>query len=90
MQHHLHDHFRCSRQDAEAIPINIEMTDDLVDKNSFCMLEFDAALSSRNDSARVTIPSHLLVVQKLVSLAKSYLLQFCDHLWVHGLLLDSC
>ena len=78
-------HFKSIRNRAQRNTLNFETLENLEYNYAFTMIELENALSACNSSA----PGHdnvsFEMIQKLAPLAKSYLLQFYNSLWLKNL-----
>ena len=81
----LDEHFRNIKVTAEREPINFETLEDIYYNKKFSMIELEFALSTCNDSAPGKDEICFEMIKNLAPLAKSYLLQFYNHLWIRNL-----
>ena len=81
----LDEHFRKIKRKTESKVLNFETVQDLYYNRIFSMDEFDYALTSCNNSAPGKDNVCFEMIKKLAPLAKSYLLQFYNHLWLRNL-----
>ena len=79
----LDDHFKSIKTKEESAPLNFETDENLYYNNRFTMEEFENALSSCTSSAPGLDMVNFDMLSHLAPLAKSYLLQFYNHLWVN-------
>ena len=79
------DHFRTIKTHEEAIPLNFETIEDIYYNHEFSEQEFEYALSNCNSSAPGKDNINFEMIKNLAPLAKIYLLQFYNHLWVNHL-----
>ena len=78
-------HFREIKNREEAIPLNFDTLDDIFYNKRFTEEEFEFALSNCNVSAPGKDNINFEMIINLAPLAKSYLLEFYNHLWIRHL-----
>ena len=81
----LDEHFRKIKSKAEVKQLNFETIADIYYNRSFSMDELDHALASCNDSAPGRDNICFEMIRKLAPTAKSFLLQFYNHIWLKNL-----
>ena len=81
----LNDHFQRIKRRAEINVINFETVQDIYYNRKFSMEELIHALSFCNNSAPGRDEMCFEMIKRLSPSAKSYLLQFYNHLWVRNL-----
>ena len=81
----LDEHFRKIKSTTEKIPLNFETLEDIYYNRRFSMIEFEYALSTCDNSAPGKDNICFEMIKNLAPLAKSYLLQFYNHLWIRNL-----
>ena len=77
------DHFKAIKSREEAIPLNFETLEDIYYNQKFTEEEFEHALSNCSSSAPGKDNISFDMIKNLAPLAKTYLLQFYNHLWVN-------
>ena len=77
------DHFKAIKSREEAIPLNFETLEDIYYNQKFTEEEFEHALSNCSSSAPGSDNISFDMIKNLAPLAKTYLLQFYNHLWVN-------
>ena len=77
------DHFKAIKSREEAIPLNFETLEDIYYNQKFTEEEFEHALSNCSSSAPGNDNISFDIIKNLAPLAKTYLLQFYNHLWVN-------
>ena len=83
--HNLDIHFRDIKIREEAIPLNFETIEDVYYNRKFTEDEFEFALSNCSTSAPGKDNINFEMIMNLAPMAKSYLLQFYNHLWTRHL-----
>ena len=77
----LDEHFRKLKTTTEKNPLNFETVEDIYYNKKFSMVELEYALSTCDNSAPGKDNVCFEMIKNLAPLAKSYLLQFYNHLW---------
>ena len=85
----LDEHFRTKKNSIELITINFETIEDIYYNRKFNMEELEYALLNSNKSAPGGDNICFEMICHLAPLAKSYLLQFYNHLWLRNLFPDE-
>ena len=78
-------HFQTIKTREESTPLNFETLDDIYYNQKFTEEEFEHALINCNASAPGKDNVNFDMIKKLAPLAKEYLLQFYNHLWINHL-----
>ena len=78
-------HFKCIKTREEAVQLNFETLEDIFYNRKFTEIEFEYALSNCNSSAPGKDNINFEMLKNLAPIAKAYLLQFYNHLWIKHL-----
>ena len=81
----LNDHFKRIKNKVERKTLNFEVAQDIYYNNKFIMDELDQALTSCNNSSPGKDRIRFEMISKLSPVAKEYLLQFYNFLWIRNL-----
>ena len=77
----LDEHFKKTKYKVESVPLNFETEEDLFYNKQFTDEEFAHALNNCDSSSPGKDLINFDMIKHLAPLAKSYLLQFYNHLW---------